>query len=701
MTYAANIGSEGIESQYLAVFKPRRFMSSSSWTLLSGTKYTQGFDYGEGVILEVGGAEETLATTSSLSDGAWFYDSDADLIYIDIGSDPSASDVVVTYEMWFGTFDAHFPRIPTSDESAINRPVYYEPMISRSPQISSSASDALFGFLPSQSTSISMSNATHLFEKHIYDSSFYQADIDLYHYLGELTKDNIKLVYRGVVKSISMSDDSVSFNLLDRTNIFLKEYRNATGVSFYNETLFPALDPTFNGRPIRNVYGVVDGFVPVNVDYDETPSTTVNRTYVCISDETSLGSVSSTVPASPVSTATRTYVTSADGLRVGDSVWIDSSAGAGSDMFPHVTVVNKTGAHYIEHDTIATPAANASVVKRSFVGSVTLFKENVAYDLRYGKDYTEYSDATNKVAGFTLADNFEALHSIANPLEPYDTLYARVYGHLNTVTLGGSPFGTDSAETGTLTNAVVILFDLLKNLGLEETEINTATLTALEATVTDELGFSVPQASNQDFNTYKTLVTAVMQTVLGKFYLDDDLKWTVSITGPRGAVDKIIEKDEILDGTISYDFDYQDIISDVIVEYAFREINEKHQATNDSYARSAASSTVASRLHKVEAQMSFQSLHFVGSEADTLASHLRYALGDRQGRISFKTKNRFFDVELGQNINVTRAGMPGFDYDIDIDRSREAIIISSDKSLTSIDLTMDDQKGIEDNSGSW
>jgi len=83
-----------------------------------------------------------------------------------------------------------------------------------------------------------------------------------------------------------------------------------------------------------------------------------------------------------------------------------------------------------------------------------------------------------------------------------------------------------------------------------------------------------------------------------------------------------------------------------------------------------------------------------------LASRLRYALGDRQGKVNLRTKNRFFDTELGDNIKVQRAGMPGFDYVATSDREREFIAVSTDKALSDINITIDDQKGIEE-AGSW
>jgi len=697
LSYSDNLDNEGIKSQFLAVFKPRR-IASTTWTLISGTKYSQSFDFGTAVILDVDGTEKTLATSSALSDGDWYYDKDSELIYIDIGSDPASDTVVITYEIYFGTFDAHFPRIPTAAPSATNFYVYYEPMITNPPQIQSTSSDSLFGFLPTQSTQISMSNATHLFEKHVYDSSFNLADIDIYHYLGELTTDNVKLIFQAVTKKPSYNDRTVVFNLLDRTDVFNTAYRNPTGISFYNTTRFPNLDPVFDRRPIRKVYGVVQGFIPVNIDFNKTATTSNNRTWICIADNSNLGSVSATVPASPASTSTRTYVDDTTGLRVDDSVWIDSSAGAGSDEYPIITGV---GANYIDHATITNPAASASVVKRSFVGNLTLFKDNVAYSLLYGRDYDEYTDGTNKVAGFTLTNNFEANHSIAVPLEPFDVLYGRIYGQKNTTTLGGGAFGSDSSTTGNLTQAVVIFFDLLKNLGLPESVIDTATFTALQGTNTDEIGLAIPEFSINDFPNYKTIINRINQSILGKIFVDDDNKWTLRLTGPAAAVDKTIEDDEILRNTFRYELDYQDIISDIIVQYAGREINEKHAAGSDSFSRVTSSSETAEYLHKIQKQRTFTSVHFIESEAQTLADHLKFALGDRQGNIRFQTKNRFFGSELGDNIKVSRPRLPGFDYDKDTARERETVVISTDKSLNQINIETTDQKGIEDNSGSW
>jgi len=697
LTYSALLSREGVTSQYLAVIKPRRIVST--WTVVSGTKYTSSFDYGQIVSLETDGASVTEASTSALSDGDWYFDTDTDVLTVDFGVNPSTLTVVVTYEMYFGTYDAHFYRIPTDNTA---RQVYFEPMISQSPRIVSSASDLLFGFMPTFSGQLVLSNATHLFEKHVYDSSFNGALVDLYHYLDTLEVANVSLALRGICGDLSFTNDSLTIEILDRNQIFNEEFRNnAGGADFFTTAVFPSLDPSFINRPVRKVFGVVDGFVPVNIDHDsDAPSTTNNRTWVCISDETNLGSVVASVSASPSSTTTRTYVASSDGLRVGDSVFLDKASG--TDGYATITAVNKTGSHYIEHAAIASALVSGDSVRRSFIGAVTVFVSGQAYDLQFGRDFGEYTDATNKVAGFTLGDNFEANHAgMPSPLKPTDMVYARVYGNKNTTTMGGPAFGANSADTGNVSQGVVVLYSVLKDfLGLAESDLDSTTFTALQLVAAEQVGFAVPSSSNEDFPTYKDLIEKICVSVLLKIYQNSSNKWEISQLAPVGSADYTIEDDEILYNTFTYNFSYKDVISTAIANYSGREVNSKH-AKDYQYFTSSSSSETAEYLHKIKKQKSFNTFLFLDADASDVASRIRYALGDRRGTCRVSTKNRFFNAKLSDVIDVSRTRMPGFDYDSDTANTRSFAVQSTEKSLLEISIELDDQKGIEDNSGSW
>ena len=709
MTYASLLSSEGIESQYLVVIKPRR-LASVTWTLVSGTKYKQSFSFGEIVALSDDGTSQTQASSSSLSDGVWYHDTSDDFLYIDIGSNPALSDIVYTYELYFGTFDAHFYRDPLDNSTRV---VYFEPLITKSPQISQSSTDDLFGVLPTVTTSITISNTTQFIQEHVYESSFNNAEIKIYHYLDELTVANTKLVAKGFCGNVNYRENETSIEVFDNRALFEKEFRHNIGLSFFATSALAGLDPDFEGKPIRKVYGVVDKFIPVNIDYNASnASSTNNRDWICTNPHNNLGSITATVPASPSSTVTRTYLASANGIVVGDSVKLNFTSGT---YYRIVTAVNKTGSHYIEHATVggANQAQTNDTVYRSFISKVTILRNGFApLVLLYGQDYTEYTDSTNKLCGFTLVNNFESSYSgigeifQSNSNSPYlqttDIVFCRIYGHTNQETLSASPFGSNSTTTGTLTQAIVILYSLLKNnLSLSESQIDTGTFTTLQSTVTDEIGFAIPRKNGEDFPRYKEIISDILQTILIKFLIDDDNLYSLSVTAPMGAYTKSIEDDEILSDSFEYLFDYKDIISDVIVEYEPKEISATNQSGNVFYSKVTSTSNLATRLHDVTKQKSFQSLHFIESEAQTLADHLAFALGDRRGRIKFKTKNRFFDSQINDVVRISRDRQPGFSFVDGTNQNRDGVIVSAFKGLNEIVIEIDDQKGIEDNSGSW
>jgi hypothetical protein len=434
VSYATNLTKEGINSQYLIVFKPRRLVSS--WTLVSGTEYSAAFSYGEITLLYFNSVLQTKASDATLVDGTWYFDVDLNVLNVNFGVDPATSDCVVVYELYFGTFDAHWYRDPVDSATRV---VYYEPLITSSPTILSSSTDSLFGFLPSQSSSISISNATHILERHLYDSSFNNIDIDVYHYLDALTVDNMKFIFRGSCSAISYSDRAISFTIMDRNNIFDKEYRSNGDKSFYAKSMFPNLDPQREKRPIRTVYGVVDGFLPVNIGYKaEDPTTSDNRTWLCTATASQMGSVSSTVPASPSSTSTRTYLNTIAGFRVGDGIFIDN---VGADDYALITAVNSTTVpYYVEHDPISNVAISTTTVNRYFISRIDINQRDIKYTALPGRDFTIYTDAVNNVSGFTFSSSLEANLSMAATLSPVDEVFCRVYGPKNDVTLGGSAY---------------------------------------------------------------------------------------------------------------------------------------------------------------------------------------------------------------------------------------------------------------------
>lgn len=689
MAYASLTSEESINSQYLLVMSPRRVVDTA-WVNVSANIYYTSFEYGYVTHCLADGDELTEAASPTVALNEWYFDYDTLRLYVNVAADPSGFQIIPTYELYFGTFDAHINREPTNSSTEV---VYFEPLLTGTPSIISSTSDVVFGFQPTFTAQVSISNTTNYLAKHLYDSSFSRADFKLYHWLGELQNDNIKLVLKGYCNKYVVTNQQVNFALLDATKFFDNEWRHATGSSFYSTSEFPNIDPNYIGRCIRQVFGVVDGFPAVNITYViDSPTTSDNRTYSLINDETNLGTLVRSATGG-IHTTTRTYVSSTQGFQIGDSVWNKTS-----NTYFYVLAVN-AGGGYIDHTTAAPAATNADVIERSFVGNVTIVKDGVAYNLFYGRDYIEYTDATNHVAGFTLDTTVEATFGFAENLSPNDQIFARVYGHKNTTTMGGNPFGGDSIRTRTLTDSTVILWSMLKDVALiPEAELDGTQFDLLEPSEF-ELGFAIPETSFAGFPTTKTLITGICQSALVRLYIDSDLKWTIRNVEPQGAVAKTIADDEILVNSYRYDFNYSDLISTVLVNYRQRELGP--EAGMGLPLVESNTNSLTENLHGVKKQKSFDTWLIVASEAQKLARRLAYILGDRSAKLDIKAKYRFFDSEIGDVITVSRDRMPGYEYVRNTLQSRNFTVVESNKSLTEIQLTLDDQKSIQDNEGTW
>ncbi|MBK7380549.1 MAG: hypothetical protein IPJ03_16460 [Ignavibacteriales bacterium] len=695
MAYADLLLEEGIKAQYLAVLKPARKVIS--FTLVSGSVYSKSFDYGYVSSVEVDGVALTEGSSTSLSAGYFYWDNDNQILYIRTSdsANPASKYVVAVFEIYVATYDAHWNRVPTDTTTSV---VYFEPLIARVPAIKTTVKDLAFGVVPVQSTGINLNNADKILNRFLYDSSFRGREILVYHWLDNLDVDNIKLVMRGRMDSISWSDSTVSIKVFDSFDIFETEFRPPQGEAFYSDSLYPNLDPQFEGKPIRYVYGVVDGFVPVNIDYNsDAPTTGNNRIWAVCSDGLNQYQKTATVPASPSSTTTRTYLDNAQGITVGDTVLINKT----TDESRIVTAVNYTGSDYIEHASLSSgAAANGDTVSRATTARVDIFQQGIKYTALYGRDYSETVDANGAVK-FTFVSGLETNLSLPSTLSPTDSLVCRVYGKQNNITLGGPAYGSNDSETGNITLLPSILLDILKRFaGVPESEINTSSFTTLSSDSDDRLGFAIPEQSSDKFPKLRSILNDLSQTGLIALYLDDDLKWKATRLKAMGSVSGTIEDDEILDGSINYDFDYSDVYSDVVVKFG-RE--EKAQSTGNSqgYSLERASSQTAKYLHKINRTLEVDSLHYDRTQAARLALRLVDFYGDRQGTIELDCKNRFFGFTVDQIIQISRKSLPGSEWDGETLNNQNANIRQTEKSLRRVKLVMNDLKGVTDNVGDF
>lgn len=699
MAYTDLLDNELADAQFLVVLSPRRQVST--WTLDSGAIYTNAFTFGQVISVTIDGTELTEVNTSSLSPGEWFYDVTNQIIYVRDPSDgdPNGKFVVVTYELYVSTLDEHWHRLPTDSST---RTVYFEPVINRSVSLKASIKDIAFGILPTFSTNLVLNNAEGFFERHVFDSSFNQAPIAVYHSLKDSPRDdpdvdNIKLIFNGTVNSAKYSDEVLTLKARDRVDVFNKDFFNGNTENFTTSD-FSNLEPNQENRPIRTVYGRVDGFVPVNIDYNaDQPTTSDNREWVCISGQSDIHNLTSTVDSG--STATATVLIDATGWSIGDTAYFNRAVG--TDEYLIITDVNY-GTNTLTHSALSGGAMAASdTVERSFVGNIQIVQDGEIFRPLYNRDYTTRTNFNGTSSGFEFDTSLESNLGMPRTLSPGDIVTCRVYGQKNSIVLGGSPFGSNDSELGNLTNPIVILFDLLKNkLSIPESDIDTATFTSLEALVDEPIGFSAPETKTANQPNIKKIIEQIIQTLLLKIYLDRDAKWTLQLTGILGPNDYEVQDDELI-SSLDYNFEYNDIYSETRVNYRNKEQDVETEQNSKSSLQVRTNRENTTRLHTTDRAKEFDSLHIFEDNAQSLSDKLASIFGERRGEASIKVKSRFFNAEIGEVVRVTRTRMPGFTFDDETEQSRDFIITGFTKTLTQITLELDDQKGIEDNPGDF
>ena len=686
MSYDALLLSEAIKSQFLAVICPARLLESLA--AHGGGVYSQEFTFGVITSVAIDGVQLTEVAAVPTSNNTFFYNYPEQKIYIRTDGTAPSGVIVATYEIYVGTIDAHWHRIPTDDTSTI---VYYEPLIQKTPDVQQSLNDALLGYMPVQSSILSLSNVLHIFERHLFDGSLYNRNVYLYHCLAEqgggtfrFDVDNIKLVSSGLMSNIKSTPDTVDINLVDRIDVFAQEYR-PPAPQFFNKTDFPLCIPTSVGKPIRSVYGVVDELYVTNVDHKVQGATTSdNRKYVVRGDGSNLHFISAVVQSG--GTTTRTFLDSVVGIQVDDSVHFNGGA---TNYYGIVTAV---GSNYIDHTAITAAAGVGTTVDRSTIGNVFLVAEGNIHRPLYNRDYIE------SVVSGTLALEFrttlEANLGISNPLSGSEKIYVRCYGKKNNVQMGGSALGTDDAALGNLTNAGVILFDLLVNrLGLSENEINTHTISNLVAE-NIPVGFALPERQSGNLPIYKDVLGFFSSTLMLRTYLDELGKWAFEQVAPFNIYDVSVDKSEIVMGTYIYTLEYTDAISTAIVDYRYRE-------QSDATLSVSSTSDHALYFTNVKKQKTFKTYLLNESDATDLARRYMFFYEDRLGKVSINAKYNMFQTLVSDKMRVTRDDLIGYDYVKGTSRERNFRILNMQKGLTETKIEASDDARVNKNSASW
>jgi hypothetical protein len=666
----------------------------TAWTHVSGNVYSAPFTLGyvSGVYKQA--TALTAGSSTSPSSNQFYYDQSAQQIFVNLGgTDPTTTFMVAKYEIYSSYRAMNWYRDPLDSSSAS---AYFESSLQSKPVLPASMSQVLFGHMPAQTVNVTFTNNDHSFDPHLHESSFKGADISLYHYLGwPLRTENIKRVFRGAVSEIRLMDSRVEFSLIDSISFLTQTF---DGINF--GTTFNGTDVIESGRaykPYNHIYGIVEG-VRAAARFNSTDVDT-NTTSGFVSHaglNSQLKTQYTFTVASGANSTSRTYLTSTTGIYIGDRFQFNRG---GTKYYTEVKGVTAT---YIDHDAIGGAMVAADTILTYCIRKAALIDQGVRTELYPVRDYVVGADVT--VRKNRAGDIFSAYDLAIQPPFVISTsaeVYCRIVGDPSVATVSGVAFA-NGTQSGVNSTAAGIIYDLLRTkLLIPESDINTASFTSAANAVPDTFGIVTPTEGGADFETYSDMITRICASAMLRLCLDADAKWTLSVIAPMptDATTAFID-DDIVGGAPEFEFSYDDVLSDVIVNYANGEMPNPGQIEK-GFKTVKASSDTAKYLHGITAQKSFESLHIVESEAQTYANRLALIFGDRRGTVKINVAREFITSLIGDCSSVTRTKMPGLTYDGETELTRKFVVIENDRSSDVVTLVMDDQKGIEDNSGSW
>lgn len=735
MTWAEELAKPGTEKHPLVILRPRKRLTG--WTLDSGNVWVAEFELGPINKLYAKSSDAanwTKVSTTPASDKNWWHDEENGLVYVYLasgGSDgpddpdlvydgvygPTVPGLTVEYDIYLSTAPLYGPRDPLDASST---PVEWLAKLIESPKASYGSRQQLFGFNPIEETALRINNQDGWMMEHLYDQSYANCEIRSYVMAGaDLERaaelSYVREVFRGYGGAPLNQDGIVSVPSFDFLSLLEKP---ATPPQRVSTAEFPAVDPEAvrPGREwfIRRVRGMVDNFKPINIDYNATPSTTVNRDFLTHEGTGTKGTYGATVDdANPGNSGTRTYLTTTPKVNVGDAVVIIKG---GTARYTSVTAVNRAGM-YFDHAAVAGTFAPGDSIIRYFIGWVKVQDSNGKWwNLFASRNFSRINKGTlgnnPDWLGFRLIDDWEADVGFPETFDPAKhEVLCRVYGSedLDNYADGSTPVGAVTNNGGVASQSISLLHWLLRQAGIPNAMIDQASFSG--AVNADSLGIAIPRAREDHIApTYRELIRLVLVSQIWKLVyteVSNELLIGLIETGPfAAAADYDTDAKDFRD--FSFEHDYSAIYHRFELGYGTKETTRDgdpdifNTFTNDANHIVLAENHLARDLHGVEETFEEEILQFIEAEAQAIADRYAFALGDRRAFYQYALGTEFLEgANIGASFQVKREQLPGFEYVDGTERERQTMLIEVTKSAQNVNLTLEDQKGIQDNAGDW
>lgn len=729
MTFQEALLNPAIEKQPMVVIRAR--VRVTGWTAVDSFEFTAPFTRGyvtrvwlefrndEGFRRKDSADEVGLVDINGVGD--FYYDHENRILKVSSFQNPDDEDypgITVEFEIPIASYSFCGPRDPLD---ATSEYVEWHGGLSEVPMAQNGSSESLYGFYPLNQSGINVLNGDGALNELLYGCSFsfglVKAYIAVDHNVEKaMFRAMVRQVFLGYTDGLRWSDNLLQFSVTDFLRFFDRAYSNLT--LRFDSINFPNVEPHnpdslgFGQYEwyVRRVLGMKDGFRPVNIDYADSASasTSNNRVWVTHLKDGDAGSINQVMDHAAANTNTRTYFVDTPQVNVGDWIRLNHASGV---RYTEVEVVNRA-LKYIEHEPLTRTVASGETIDRSFIGRV-IVEDSIGQSwwLEPFVDFTEYTDTVDgiDILGFTMADNWENSQGFTDNGGVFDPakhkVCVRVYGTKTPLQFPDSdPVSEVVNQGGIAAAAVDILYRLVRDSGFSVNDIDKNTFENIAAD-SHALGIAIPPDHDQisGFPTYKDMISQVLDSMLWRMaFVEgvDQVKVGLVAVGPFVAAADL-DVDETQHAGLDFVQDYGDIYWRVTLQYFRRD--EVQIGLDDLAPVSVVAENLTARdLHFSSKVWNGEILQYDETQAQKIADRLSYALGDRRGLYKTVLDAEFISTaNLGASIALIRQQLPGFAYQHGVERERQLMVIEVQNSSRGVSITLEDQKGIQDNSGAW
>jgi hypothetical protein len=282
-----------------------------------------------------------------------------------------------------------------------------------------------------------------------------------------------------------------------------------------------------------------------------------------------------------------------------------------------------------------------------------------------GFDYSISETTTSgggKLLKIVFENNFEAFYNTIANFEDYLDPTVHIV-HF------------DMENDGTYGHAAI-----LKRI-LDKAGVSTlaSSFTAAEAALVESTAFSIPNADEDDYSSYRKYAQDLLASTLGYVFINDDYETEYELLAAPVAGDEKTE-DLALDEGVSASLEYQDVVSSLIPDNPHIPFFDERDVTQ-------VTSRVAQVLHEVTNAQNFR--HVMATVSNERIDEILAVRSNRQVRYSYKTATEDADTVLGQDVTIVSPRVLGGSG------SQNVKVIGIGKSAEGVNITSSDLLGLE------